>query len=71
MDGRMDFAISFVSLGEISHRVVWQRLDILNDIESGEKDKLSVLVLGHCGDVGFENFYNILAILCGGHQVTP
>jgi hypothetical protein len=68
MDGRIDFAINLVSLEKISQssdRVMIARLNILNNIQSREEDMLSLFILGHCRDVGLENFYNMLTILCG------
>ena len=68
MDGRIDFAINLVSLEKISQssdRVTVARLNILNNIQSREEDILSLFILGHCRDVGLENFYNKLTILCG------
>jgi hypothetical protein len=68
MDGRIDFAINLVSLEKISQssdRVMTTRLNPLNNIQSREKDILSLFILGHCCDVGLENFYNMLTILCG------
>lgn len=41
------------------------RHNILNNIESSEEDILGLFILGHCLDVGLENFYNMLTILCG------
>jgi hypothetical protein len=40
-------------------------LNLLNNIQSREEDILSLFILGHCGDVGLENFYNMLTVLCG------
>jgi hypothetical protein len=68
MDGRMDFAINLVSLEKISQssdRVMIARLNILNNIQSREEDILGLFILGHCRDVGLENFYNMFTILCG------
>jgi hypothetical protein len=68
MDGRIDFAINLVSLekiGQSSDRVMIARLNILNNIQSREQDILSLFILGHCRDVGLENFYDMLTILCG------
>lgn|SRR5712671_1081629 len=64
MDGRIDFAINFVSLQKISCRVNGvPRYDTLNDIESGEENVLSVFILSHSRNVGFENLYDMLTIL--------
>lgn len=41
------------------------RLNILDNIQSREEDILSLFILGHCRDVGLENFYNMLTILRG------
>jgi hypothetical protein len=68
MDGRIDFAINLVSLekiGQSSDTVMIARLNILNNIQSREKDILSLFILGHCRDVRLENFYNVLTILRG------
>ena len=46
------------------------RLHILNNIQSCEKDILSLFILGHCRDVGLENFNNMLTIL-RGLSATP
>jgi len=73
MDGRIDFAINLVSLEKISEssdRVMIARLNILNNIQSREEDILSLFILGHCRDVGLENFYNIFTILVD-YQLTP
>jgi hypothetical protein len=68
MDGKIDFAINFVSLykiGQSSDAVMIARLDILNNIQSREEDILSLFILGHCRDVGLKNFYNMFTILRG------
>jgi hypothetical protein len=69
----MDFAINLVSLEKISQssdRVMIARLNILNNIQSCEEDILGLFILGHCGDVGLENFYNMFTILCGPSAYT-
>ena len=68
MDGRIDFAIILVSLekiGQSRDRVLIAQLNILNNIQSREEDILGLFILGHCRDVGLENFYYMLTILCG------
>lgn len=66
MDGKIDFAINLVSLEKTSQssaRAIIARLNILNNIQSREENKLSLFIFGHCRDVGLENFYDMFTIL--------
>ncbi len=44
--------------------------NILNNIKGREEDILSLFILGHCCDVGLENFYDMLPILVD-YRLTP
>jgi hypothetical protein len=41
----------------------WKERDILNYVEGREEDELSLVVSAHSFDVGFQDFYNMFAVL--------